>query len=209
MGGMGSGSWIRLGSKATVDSQNTINIGYLKAQGLLTTGRSGELTWSCRGKRSGAIDYQTQENGIQLIYNYRSGNAGEWQAVVKQLIHYEYTACHYGGQRTWFSCPECHRRVTAIHGAGKYFLCRHCYGLSYQSQHESYIDHQLSKAQEIRVKLGGSASSASPLPSKPKGMHWQTYRRLQFKVIKGEMAFYNNVSSQLDHIALRMKARKG
>jgi len=35
MGGMGSGSWTRLSSKATVDSQSTINIRYLKEQGLL------------------------------------------------------------------------------------------------------------------------------------------------------------------------------
>lgn len=62
------------------------------------------------------------------------------------------------------------------------------------------------KAQEIRVKLGGSASIFS---FKPKGMHWKTYTRLKGKVMKSEMAFYNNVSSRLDHIALRMKGRKG
>jgi len=32
MGGIGSGSWVRLGSKATVDSQNTINVLYLKSR---------------------------------------------------------------------------------------------------------------------------------------------------------------------------------
>lgn len=98
MGGMGSGSWTRLSSKATVDSQNTINIRYLKEQGLLVAGRSGELTWNCQGKQAGAVDYQIKESGIQLTYNYRSGSTGEWQAV-KQFVLYVYTPCHYGGQR--------------------------------------------------------------------------------------------------------------
>ena len=97
--------------------------------------------------------------------------------------------------------------MVAIHLAGKYFLCRHCYGLNYQSQHESYIDHQFHKAQEIRAKLGGSPSSVSIFPFKPKGMHWKTYTRLQDKVIKSEMIFYNNLNSQFDSLALRMNGR--
>jgi len=207
MGGIGSGSWMRPGGKATVDSQNTINVRYLKEQGLLIAGRQGELTWNSRGEQVGAIGYETKKNGIQLTYNFRRNNEGEWQSI-KQLVLFDYTPCHYGGQRVWLLCSECDRRVTAIHSAGKYFLCRHCYGLNYQSQHESYIDYQLHKAQELRVKLGGSASSASPLPAKPKGMHWKTYSKLQHEIIEGEMAFFGSLNAYLDKFQLGMNKKQ-
>lgn len=85
MGGIGSGSWIRAERKATVDCQNKINIRYLKEQGLLDAGKSGELTWNRQGLQVGAAGYQTKENGIQLTYNYRGNNTGEWQAI-KQFV---------------------------------------------------------------------------------------------------------------------------
>lgn len=203
MGGLGSGSWMRVGSKSTVDSQHTINVRYLKEQGLLEAGRNGSLTWSCQGEKTAAIDYQVKENGILLIYNHLNNTTKEWEAI-RQFVFFDYTACHYGGQRTWLLCTECNRRVTAIHVTGKYFLCRHCSGLNYQSQHLDYFDRQLSKAQGIRTKLGGSANLAIPFPERPKGMHWKTYRKLQYQAMKGEMSYcqkmdkyFNRLSSKL------------
>ena len=37
----------------------------------------------------------------------------------------------------------------------------------------------LLKAQNIRMRLGGTASIIDLFPFKPKGMHWRTYERLQ------------------------------
>lgn len=185
MGGMGSGGGIRYGSKTTVDSQHAVDIRYLKRQDLLWAGNNGSLTWSCRGEQTGTINYQVKENGIKLIYNMRDNSSAEWQAV-EQFVSFDYTPCHYGGKRTWLLCPHCNRRVTCIYGAGKYFLCRHCYELNHQSQHEGYYDRQLSKAQDIRTKLGGSASLASTFPEKPKGMHWKTYQNLHMQSMRSE-----------------------
>lgn len=185
MGGMGSGGWMRYGSKTTVDSQHAIDIRYLKKQGLIGSGNSGSLTWSCRGEQTGAINYQVKENGIKLSYNMRDNSSAEWQAV-EQLVSFDYTVCNYGGKRTWLLCTGCNRRVTSIYGAGKYFLCRCCYGLNYQSQHEGFYDRQRSKAQGIRTKLGGSANLAIPFPEKPKGMHWKTYQKLQMESMRSE-----------------------
>lgn len=47
------------------------------------------------------------------------------------------------------------------------------------SQREDEMNRALSKAQAIRVRLGGSASMMAPFPAKPKGMRWSTYYRLQ------------------------------
>ncbi|MEI6127263.1 MAG: hypothetical protein WCQ99_12005 [Pseudomonadota bacterium] len=50
------------------------------------------------------------------------------------------TLVYFGGSRYWFLCPGrgCGRRVGKLYGAGKYFLCRHCYNLTYDSCRESH-----------------------------------------------------------------------
>ena len=39
----------------------------------------------------------------------------------------------------------------------------------------------LTIAQDIRLRLGGSARTDGPFPDKPKGMHWKTYWKLWHK----------------------------
>ena len=68
-----------------------------------------------------------------------------------------------------------------MYGPGKYFLCRHCYDLSYESQRENKMYRALRRAQNIRVRLGGSANMKEPFPERPKGMHQDTYRRLYWE----------------------------
>jgi hypothetical protein len=71
--------------------------------------------------------------------------------------------------------------VAKLYGPGKYFLCRHCYDLRYESQREDKKTRALRKAQKIRTRLGGSANMLEPFPEKPKGMHLDTYIRLWWK----------------------------
>ena len=202
MGGTGSGGWMRYGSKTTVDSQHAVDIRYLKKQDLLRAGNNGSLTWSCRGEQTGKINYHVKEYGIKLLYNMRESSVDEWKPV-EQFVHFDYTPCNYGGKRTWLLCPHCNRRVTCIYGKGKYFLCRHCYGLNHQTQHEGYYDRQLSKAQSIRKKLGGSASLDSPFPEKPKGMHWKTYWRLYNLSMSGEASYYQKIDKYFSRLSSR------
>jgi hypothetical protein len=64
----------------------------------------------------------------------------------------EWTACNFGRERPWFVRPraECGRRVAILYGPGKYFLCRHCYDLRYESQREDNKDWALRRAQKMR-----------------------------------------------------------
>ena len=81
----------------------------------------------------------------------------------------------------------CGRRVVKLYGARIYFLCRHCYRLAYASQREDRYDRALRRANNIRMRLDGESCTASAFPSRPKGMHHQTYERLQSSVLNAEI----------------------
>lgn len=77
-------------------------------------------------------------------------------------------------------CPgrPCDRRAAKLFLHNGLFLCRHCHGLAYESQRQDKGHRLLNKAQAIRLRLGGSANLLTPIPGKPKCMHWATYSRL-------------------------------
>ena len=88
--------------------------------------------------------------------------------------------------------------MAVLYGPGRYFLCRHCYDLSYQSQRDTKMYWALHRAQDIRRRLGGSANMMEPFPEKPKGMHWRTYERLFWKHHEAEMEQLTEMREWLD-----------
>jgi hypothetical protein len=121
------------------------------------------------------LDIPPEEKGRSFSF-YKCIVAG---GKVEQTVSFDLTPCNYGGHRTWFLCPRCWKRVAVLYGAGKYFLCRHCYDLTYSSQQENRADRLMRKARKIRERMGGGASLIDPFPDKPKNMHWKTYWRLR------------------------------
>lgn len=53
--------------------------------------------------------------------------------LLNQEIGITYTPCNFGGQRFWFVCPQCERRVGVLYKGpiSETILCRKCHGLSY------------------------------------------------------------------------------
>jgi len=176
MGGRGSGNWCR-DSKSTTGSQHRIDMRWLKKQGYLRPGNAGSLSWSRGDEQTGSIGFRMEHDSMVLNYRHRP-HGGEWEDV-KQTISFDRTSCNYGGFRTWFKCPRCWQRVVLLYGAGKYFFCRHCYNLTYESQQVLRCDRLMMKARAIRKRVGGNIDLVFPFPKKPKGMHWKTYRRLR------------------------------
>jgi hypothetical protein len=134
------------------------------------------LRWSRAGSEADSIrcvvSGDDRPDRMTFLYRHRSGMGGEWEDV-REPVDLAWTACNFGGERPWFLCPRvgCGRRVAVLYGPGRYFLCRHCCDLSYQSQRDNKMYRALHRAQNIRRRLGGSANIMEPFPEKPKGMH--------------------------------------
>lgn len=176
MGGFGSGP--RRGGKNTTRDLRALDIRRLQRDGLLTSGRSFNWQWSISGEKVADINIRIDADNVILNYRCRS-NGGEWQQV-EYPVFLEWTACSLGGRRAWFLCPGrgCGRRVAILFG-GSIFACRHCHALAYQCQRETYDDRAMRRAEKIRRRLGWEPGIANPEGSKPKGMHWRTFRELK------------------------------
>ena len=192
MGSLGSGNRYRFDKKTTTDKYQAMDIRYLQRNGLLSPGWGFSLSWSRAGRQTGSIRAVVYRDHVILSYRHRGGLSSEWEAV-KEPVSLEWTPCNFGGERPWFVCPGvvnevvCGRRVATLYGPGKYFLCRHCYELSYESQREHKMHRALRRAQNIRQRLGGSANMMEPFPKRPKGMHKRTYARLLREYEEAEM----------------------
>ncbi len=167
----------RYSSKNTTSSYRRLDIRELQRKGFLRPGGWTSLSWSRNGDAVGSVGVCAEFD--RVVLRYRHQRYGEDWKDEEYPIFLDRTPCNYGGERVWFLCPArgCSRRVAVVYG-GSIFACRHCYQLAYDSQREAGYSRALSRAQAIRMKLGGSPNMAEDFPDKPKGMHWRTYDRL-------------------------------
>lgn len=197
MGGRGSGRHWRWDSKTTIEKTKRIDIRYMKNQGMLRPGYIGILSWSCGNRPTGFINFRTHHDRLVLSYRYRQ-YGGEWEDV-EETVWLDRTVCNYGGQRAWFRCPGCRRRIAVLCSDGKWFLCRHCYQLPYSSQMESYHDRMMEQARKIRRRVGATEVMFDRIYpwDKPKGMHWKTFDRLRRKEQEYRVAMFASLAGQL------------
>lgn len=180
MGGMGSGrSWYGYRKKTTED-YHAIDVRYWYRQGLLIPKTSFTYRWFCNERNTGSICVCTKTDRVVLSYRYPVAG-DDWQEKEYPVL-LDWTPNHFGGKRPWFLCPAqgCGRRVAILYG-GTMFACRHCYRLAYPSQRETKYNRAERQANKIREKLGWESGVLTPIGSKPKGMHWETFIRLFMK----------------------------
>jgi hypothetical protein len=211
MGGEGSGNWYRFGKKTTTGECHSVDVRHLHRKGLLKAGGWFSLRWSRGEHETGSIGgsveghLRLRPERVILRYRHRSGPGGEWEDV-KEPVPLTWTACNFGGERPWFICPGagCGRRVAVLYGPGRYFLCRHCYDLVYESQREDGMNRALRRAQAIRERLGGSANMMEPFPEKPNGMHLDTYMSMFWEYQEAEMEQLACMRVWLDRMEKRL-----
>jgi hypothetical protein len=151
------------------------------------------MHWYRSKQETGSISIRGETEGVVLSFQVRRGGE-DWRAL-SDTVALEWTPCNYGGKRPWFKCPgvvrgaPCNQRVAVLYDGGDYFLCRHCYDLAYQSQRHDPGNRALTKTQNIRRKLGGTANMMEPFPDKPNRMHWRTYERLAGEAERAETIY--------------------
>ena len=203
MGGYGSGT--KYGSRSTVEEELNLDIRDLKRYDKLYVGNYFLWCWkSNRGKKSSINIYvggqgehgsTGRDNVEYLDLSYAFSCNGSEREQIEQRVFLNWTRCNYGGFRPWLWCPQCSRRVTTLYGAGRYFWCRHCHDLTYDSCKESGnpFERSLSKATRLKaylVRRGGKSYGTAmidPIPGKPKGMHWKTYNRIVMEIKLAEL----------------------
>lgn len=159
---------------------------------MLRAGRWFTTTWSRDSEVVARISVRTGTDEVILSYRHRRGE-DPWTDK-EYPIRLDWTRCNYGGRRAWFLCPAngCGRRVAVLYLGGSIFACRHCYQLAYDSQREQPYQRALSRAQNIRTKLGGHPGLGYPFPAKPKGMHWRSYEHWRVKANQAESCSWPN-----------------
>ena len=210
MGGYGSGAWYRWNTKARVSDCLSLEASRLQQAGLFKSdvppGSVATATWNnSAGDSRSEIGIEVGGADVTLKYHFSSGD-GESQDI-SELVQLDWTPCNYGGRRAWFLCPgvekdgRCNRRVAKLYLRGRYFLCRHCHGLAYASQKVAVVDRHLTRAQKIRMRLGGSANMLERFPNRPNGMHWKTYWKLWDKEDCENAAHLGIMRKSLDRMA--------
>lgn len=183
MGGYGSG---RTGYKQKAEDCRTLDVNRLHREGCLTPGRMGNWVWSRDGNETARIGYRAEKGHIVFSYRVRV-NGGDWESI-EQPTRLTHSPCNFGNKRPYFICPgvvngrACGRRVGMLFAGGRYFLCRHCYNISYTSQSEPRYDRMLRRANKLRMALGGEPGTAHWIAPRPKGMWERTYQRKRFEI---------------------------
>lgn len=193
MGGYGSGGWNRKERLTTGDTLR-LDVNSLNKFGALASGFYCSWTWTRGVKQIGDINISATEDSIILLYSSRIGNA-EWTEH-HERVQVSWEPCRFGGRRPYFHCPECSQRVLHLFGFGRY-LCRRCHDLTYRSQQEPAYGRHMMRAQKIRETLGGSPNLSKAFPTKPKGMHWDTYSRLRGQAKQAEEQYCRILEAKL------------
>jgi hypothetical protein len=183
MGGYGSG---RHSGKPKAEDCRALDIYKMKRLGCLRNGHYADWVWFRNDEEVARIGYRCTWDALILDYLVLL-NDGAWEPVT-QTVPLTRVPCNYGGQRTYALCPgatsaeRCGRRVGKLYVLGKWFLCRHCCDLAYQSQSEPGPDRMLRRANKIRMQLGGELGAGNLIAPRPKGMWRRTYNRKRVEI---------------------------
>jgi hypothetical protein len=117
--------------KDATEDYRALDVRTLHRAGALVVGWSGNCQWSRNGEVRASIGV-TIESLARLRLRYQVTTRGQTDTK-DYFVPLEWMPCHLGGNRPWFGCPSCGRRVAKLYG-GAVFACRHCWHLNYTSQ---------------------------------------------------------------------------
>lgn len=94
------------------------------------------------GKLIGSLGYRIRaqfENSLIIDLDYTVSRSG-LKMPIFDSISLQSTNPHFGGERFWFVCPQCKRRVgkLLLPPGSAFYRCRQCHDLTYFSCNESH-----------------------------------------------------------------------
>lgn len=158
MGNYNSG---RYGGKTKCENCLSIDVRKWAHSNLLANGTQFQCQWPNGNQIAVKV-----EDG-RVILQYAISDA----AMKDYYVWLAYTPCNFGGQRAWFQCPCCNKRMANLFFKHGRFACRDCQRLRYHSQSLDALQRNHCAYNRLKNKL-------DDLDLKPKGMHWQTFWRL-------------------------------
>ena len=152
MGGSNSGRWHGHIKRDTVEDCRFIDVNLWVREGVLNNGIDRSGTWEWLSGRTGevtaAIHYEVHLSGEGFSWVRLQYTRSRTNEDFDYKIPIQWTFPHFGGNRLWFTCPlvrpsgPCNRRAAKLYlpPGGRYFGCRRCYHLSYESCNESHSE---------------------------------------------------------------------
>ena len=163
MGGPGSG---RSGGILTdkCEDYRSVDLAWLRRKGIFDSWIWATITWSRGGEVRSSIQVKREDYGVR--FRYRARNRGDEWDDVNELMPFACTRTNFGGRRRWFECLSCGRICRVLCG-GKYYRCRTCWGLRYESQYEPAWARPISPPSKVTAALfdmfcGLNGRTASP-----------------------------------------------
>jgi hypothetical protein len=173
-----------------LESYLTLNVNELSEKGCLRPGWSSTCQWIV-GNEVALINLLAEADRLSLSYTLRvrDGKSEDMTETIP-IVH---LPCRFGGSRPYFICPgpgegtDCGRRITKLHLSHRYFLCRYCNKLAYQSQYEQPWKRALRRANKLKQRLGIDVEIGDPFPEKPTGMWIRTFDHLLNQMLQVEI----------------------
>ncbi len=149
MGGYGSGRWRWHSKKEIVEDCRVLDVNRWTREGILREGvhHVGGWKWcnAATGEETSSIGYEVDTADMALPQVRLYYTLTRTQEPMDYTIRLQTTRPCFGGLRWWFTCPllrrgkSCNRRVSKLYlpPGGRYYGCRHCYDLTYESCQES------------------------------------------------------------------------
>lgn len=200
MGGLGSSRYGWSGpctGKDTVHQYPEIDIRHLAREITIEPKKYVEWNWPINRQQTIPIGVLVvHPEKLALIYQL-SGADGR-PRLMKAIIKISYTKCNFGGERPWFNCPACTKRIAKIYFGGNYFFCRHCYNLTYRTcqisgnRNDQAIDRLLKIIKKFECDPVSPMETIGWVPDKPTGMHWRTYRRLKMEYFRAQREWHES-----------------
>ena len=140
----------------------------LAREGLLAAGTGTTWKWS-----NGLVAAMTvRSHDLELSYRYSFSDGAR---TIEARVELEKTPCGFGGSRTWFTCPQCYKRVAILYLWGRP-RCRGCARVAYPSQSEDATARSWRRTRKLEKRLAPDGREWRY--RRPKGMRLATFERL-------------------------------